>query len=1354
MRGKNQIWGRLNIHIKHSYILLGFLLLLAEYQPVLAAGPFHDNGDGTVSDIATGLTWQQGNGEDQKNRQDAATYCDGLELGGAGDWRLPDIYELKSIVDYLRGGPAINTDVFPDTHFSSYWSDTRLNTEGSDDSSASSFWSVEFLDGPIQTAQKSTPFFVRCVRGLPLVSSDFQVNGDGTVIDITTNRIWEINDIWGRVNWQDAKTECDKLELAGTADWRLPRIEELSGIVDYEEYQPAIDQNIFSDIKTFRSYWSASPVVDDDTQAWLVNFHMGEVVMEGTDDTALVRCVHVLTHNISTNVLPETDSGHISLSPEDKPPAGYEYNEFVTLEAQREEICHEFVEWPSTADNACSGEEPSCRLKMDADKSVTALFHKPSYSLAVTHEPEDGGMISLLPDSSSYECGEQVTLEAQPKEGYVFDVWQGDVPAGYSDKANPLVLTMDARDDTMPNERKITAVFRLIRYSLPTTFFSPINSGWIEFIPEAYKDDDGNEYYEHGDPVSLTFKPSSCRTFTHWEGDCAGQDETCNLIMDGEKSVIANSRKSSYSLTLISSPENGGMAVRSNPDATSYECNETVTLKAQVNPDYMFDEWKGDVSGIMDTSAEETAVKMNSAAGDREITAAFLWKGPTCHCSFTPEEGHSPLDVRLDGRASTDPENDIVKYSWLVNGERRQGSQADIRLIQAGEYPATLKVTDVKGYSDECSCQGEPNKVEKINVNSRGPVAVIGIFLDGDRIYTGSGAIPEDEYLLEVPVTKQVTFDGSESYHQESDISAISHAWSILDGEKKLKESFAPSFSYTFDTDGEYSVKLTVTDGDGMDSVHTKSFFVMIPSTNGQAIIIAAGGARPSNTLYPFSDKFTQRMYRLLKDRGLTDEDIIYMNPRAPLNKEGRQEKDWQDHDLSKPEQDLVYAFKHAKERLQGGGQQQFVFYLHGHAPESEKFMIKQEPYSELSAIQLHGFLEQLPSGVQQVIILDSCYSGSFLNELALSESEKAAGVERVVVTSADADTEAWSTTHRSFSDTFISSLRRGQSIQKAFFETKEMLETYSKEFRGQTPWLNDTDDGEYNPEEDGRLADTIYLVGEGIPASILPPRITAVHPYLSVQREEKTTLWVRIPGDKNTIREVRAVLMAPGFINDYYQYDGEEITKFSRKELTLTYIKDKERYEVTHDFNSEEGDKGIWRILYQAQNTDGIWSDQVEGEVQTEAPRPTIACEGPASCETCTSVSMGLNKSRYVPGEQLLLHMEVNNNEMEANGNEAADLDFYVAVLFPDGNFTTVTPLSFSWPNTIQPYRSDISITGKRIFPAVMDFPLPADIPNFALGSYKIYGALTKAGSNLYEENSLLHLDCSGFEIYRDPAK
>lgn len=69
-------------------------------NPEYGINDFHDNGDGTITDRATGLMWEKtdsGVGMDWKS---ALQYASTRRTGGYQDWRLPSVKELQSLVDY------------------------------------------------------------------------------------------------------------------------------------------------------------------------------------------------------------------------------------------------------------------------------------------------------------------------------------------------------------------------------------------------------------------------------------------------------------------------------------------------------------------------------------------------------------------------------------------------------------------------------------------------------------------------------------------------------------------------------------------------------------------------------------------------------------------------------------------------------------------------------------------------------------------------------------------------------------------------------------------------------------------------------------------------------------------------------------------------------------------------------------------------------------------------------------------------------------------------------------------------------------------------------------------------------
>ncbi len=73
---------------------------------------FADNGDDTILDNATGLMWAQNDSGKKLNWQEALAWVEEKNLAnyrGHNDWRLPDVKELQSIVDYTRSPDTSNS---------------------------------------------------------------------------------------------------------------------------------------------------------------------------------------------------------------------------------------------------------------------------------------------------------------------------------------------------------------------------------------------------------------------------------------------------------------------------------------------------------------------------------------------------------------------------------------------------------------------------------------------------------------------------------------------------------------------------------------------------------------------------------------------------------------------------------------------------------------------------------------------------------------------------------------------------------------------------------------------------------------------------------------------------------------------------------------------------------------------------------------------------------------------------------------------------------------------------------------------------------------------------------------------
>ncbi len=110
-----------------------------------------------VFDVQTGLLWPRSVRTGDDRWQVALAYCENLSYGGSADWRLPNVLELRTLIDTTRANPAIDPVAFPNTPSLWFWTGTASA------GSPSAARAVHFADGRVDSATGLT-FGVRCVR--------------------------------------------------------------------------------------------------------------------------------------------------------------------------------------------------------------------------------------------------------------------------------------------------------------------------------------------------------------------------------------------------------------------------------------------------------------------------------------------------------------------------------------------------------------------------------------------------------------------------------------------------------------------------------------------------------------------------------------------------------------------------------------------------------------------------------------------------------------------------------------------------------------------------------------------------------------------------------------------------------------------------------------------------------------------------------------------------------------------------------------------------------------------------------------------------------------------------------------
>jgi hypothetical protein len=123
-----------------------YFVLLVRGNPDYGKNDFRDNGDGTITDQATGFMWTTDDSQKGMNWEEALAWIQEMNAKnylGYNDWRLPNAKELQSLMDYSRqteatGSPAIDpvfnvTAIHNETgavDYPYYWAATTHGSEG------------------------------------------------------------------------------------------------------------------------------------------------------------------------------------------------------------------------------------------------------------------------------------------------------------------------------------------------------------------------------------------------------------------------------------------------------------------------------------------------------------------------------------------------------------------------------------------------------------------------------------------------------------------------------------------------------------------------------------------------------------------------------------------------------------------------------------------------------------------------------------------------------------------------------------------------------------------------------------------------------------------------------------------------------------------------------------------------------------------------------------------------------------------------------------------------------------------------------------------------------------------------
>ena len=191
---------------------------------------YTDNSDGTVFDSSTNLLWQKTTAGG-KTWKEALAYCENLEYAGYSDWRLPNMNELVTLLDYSQTAAPVSQ--FPEMPSDTFWTSTYENYYGG----AEGAFYVSFGTGAVAHNGASAQYSVRCVRTSVDPYSETIPLCDETRVapceDPSTHYVWSKPDVNSSsprnkaLSWKNKAVECRESRDGGIMKWRVPTIDEI-----------------------------------------------------------------------------------------------------------------------------------------------------------------------------------------------------------------------------------------------------------------------------------------------------------------------------------------------------------------------------------------------------------------------------------------------------------------------------------------------------------------------------------------------------------------------------------------------------------------------------------------------------------------------------------------------------------------------------------------------------------------------------------------------------------------------------------------------------------------------------------------------------------------------------------------------------------------------------------------------------------------------------------------------------------------------------------------------------------------------------------------------------------------------
>lgn len=446
-----------------------------------------------------------------------------------------------------------------------------------------------------------------------------------------------------------------------------------------------------------------------------------------------------------------------------------------------------------------SGSKNPIKIVMNSNKNIKAIFEAKQFTLNT--QTVGNGSITRSEVKDKYSYGTKVTVTAVPKEGWVFDHWEGDL----TNKNSQNTITMNSN-------KNITAVFVEKHYNVN---IEKVGQGEVEKVESPR-----NTY-------KLTAKAAEGWKFDHWEGSITGTTNPVTITCTSDKNVKAVFVESNNNLNVTS--EGMGSVERQTSDGINY------TLKAIPAEGWIFDHWDGDLKGNQNPAQIKADVNKNVKAVfvKKQYTVKVSAKGNGTVTIKDPKDVYSYGDqVTITAAPAT---QDWVFSGWTgdatgnanpnvitVNGDKQIQGVFDLISVKGtvknGKTGATMDNVTLKVRAGEGETGRAGDVIQTATTNGAGEYQLV--------------SLPEGMYTIEISKDGFITnyetvqalgdrttrLDSSLMPKVSGDVYRFRLSWGQTPSDLDLhmyEPVFKSEISYSNPADPEKNAQLDVDDTDG-----------------------------------------------------------------------------------------------------------------------------------------------------------------------------------------------------------------------------------------------------------------------------------------------------------------------------------------------------------------------------------------------------------------------------------------------------------------------------------------------------------------------------------------------------------